>query len=300
MGWRDGKPAYGDKPISRDIRENFAYLKTVTDTLLSNTVPGITLTGAEINASLRPELLPGYLQRPLFAYKSLTEIYINPGIYHHAGTVNQNVHWDSQLTFQFGSGGSNPDSLDLAGYGWYCVYIDDSAVVASGSNLLTAAQFVANTTVPVWNDAKHGLYNGNDRYIFAVKLYNNCIIQFYHAGDLCMFGDEQESRAMADLDNVFTDVTLELPPGATQAQVVFKVDAHGAAALNRLFWRTDGNAGSGHRALAIDYVTGGGSWVEATVTVIASMAGIIEIAFFSTGDHQAGVMTSGWYFPIGM
>jgi len=31
MGWRAGKPAYGDKSVSRDVRENFEYLKTITD-----------------------------------------------------------------------------------------------------------------------------------------------------------------------------------------------------------------------------------------------------------------------------
>jgi len=33
MAWRDGVPAYGTRPVSRDIRENFAYLRAVTDTL---------------------------------------------------------------------------------------------------------------------------------------------------------------------------------------------------------------------------------------------------------------------------
>lgn len=33
MAWRDNVPAYGTRPVSRDIRENFAYLKAVADTL---------------------------------------------------------------------------------------------------------------------------------------------------------------------------------------------------------------------------------------------------------------------------
>ncbi|MFV1975491.1 MAG: hypothetical protein ACC651_07055, partial [Candidatus Scalindua sp.] len=85
-------------------------------------------------------------QRAKFIYKDSDEIYINGGTYLHKGTTDQIVYWNSQLTFQFGSGGSNSDSVDLAVNDWFYVYLDDTAIVAANTSILTASELVANIT----------------------------------------------------------------------------------------------------------------------------------------------------------
>ena len=116
--------------------------------------------------------LRGYTQRSKFAYSDADTITIGPGIYQHSGTVDQLVYWDSTLSF---------DSTDADTH-WYYLYIDDSAIVVSGTNALTASELTSSTTAPSWSDAKHGWYNGLDRCIFAYYVASGSIKGFIHDG----------------------------------------------------------------------------------------------------------------------
>ena len=67
----------------------------------------------------------GYVQRSKFAWTDADTITIGPGAYHHSGTTNQIVYWNSTLT----------KDLTVTGTQWYYIYIDDSAIVTLGTNL---------------------------------------------------------------------------------------------------------------------------------------------------------------------
>lgn len=112
-------------------------------------------------------------------YSAANAITISGGIWAHNGTSNQHLYTASQITFTLGPSGSNAASVATAISTLSYIYIDDSAVVSSGSRLLTAAEFVNNTTAPTWSESKIGWYNGNDRCIGAVYgTGTNTISQF--------------------------------------------------------------------------------------------------------------------------
>ena len=237
--------------------------------------------------------LPGFRVRPKFRWKDADELYNGAGVYHHEGTVEQTVYWDSELTFVAGSGGSNADSVDLDASNWFFLYIDDSAVVTLGTNLLTAAQLVMNKTAPTWNAAKHGLYNGNDRCIFADKTTGaNALIEFLHDGDTVWWADRVENQAALDIDTTFIDIgALIIPAFATQGWV----STYGSAG-NQLWWRTNGQTGAvGHGFNGnVSTVTGAPTLVQ------TDSSQVIEIKCNADGAETFAFGTEGWKFPTGM
>ena len=244
----------------------------------------------------------GYVDRPSFAYKDTDEIYINPGRYEHNGTSQQMAYWNSQLTFQFGPGGSNAGSSALAASDWYYLYIDDSAVVSLGAALLTAAEFVAVTTAPTYSVTKHGWYNGSDRCIGAfLTNASSQIVEFYHdGGEQVFFADEQGS--ITHTATSWTDVDLSdyVPGFSTKADVGFYTtyDAEDTATFG--YWRTNGQTGStGHR-IGIAQDSGADTYRQInTTTVITDSSQVIE-CLMSNGDASLRIQISGWFFPRGM
>lgn len=117
-------------------------------TILYTTTANITTANIS-NLNTPAVVLP---RRSRFLWKDVNEIYIDSGCYFHKGTTNQNVYWDSQLTYQFSS---------LTVSDWSYLYIDDSSVVSAGTNLLTASEFIDSTTEPSWSDTKQGWYFPN-------------------------------------------------------------------------------------------------------------------------------------------
>jgi len=101
-------------------------------------------------------------------YASVNTIYIWGGMWALTGTTNRHVYTNSKITFAFDASNAAGVDPDTTISDVIYVYIDDSAVVASGSSLLTAAQFVGLITEPSWSESKCGWYSGNDRCIGAV------------------------------------------------------------------------------------------------------------------------------------
>jgi len=240
----------------------------------------------------RPLDLAGFVVRPKFRWKDADEIYIGAGVYDHRGVQNQAVYWDSELTFVAGSGGSNAASVDLDASNWFYLYIDDSAVVTAGTNLLTAAQLVMNKTAPTWNAAKHGLYNGLDRCIFAdLTTGANALIEFLHDGDTVWWADRIENQAALDIDLVYTDIgALKIPGFATRGLI---------SALSSgnipYQWKTNGATGTvGHYAGYAHSSQGN------KAEVITDSAQVIEIKMFTDDAGTIQVFTDGWKFPTGM
>ena len=111
----------------------------------------------------------GYKRGFTLGYSAVTTITINGGMWNHMGTTTQDVYTNSQLSFILGSAGSNSGSTNLGANELHYIYIDDSAVVTSGSALLTASEFLNSTSIPAYSNAKAGWYSGNDRCVGAIR-----------------------------------------------------------------------------------------------------------------------------------
>lgn len=238
--------------------------------------------------------MEGFLTRSKFRWKDADEIYIGAGVYDHRGAQDQTVKWDSELTFVAGSGGSNASSVDLAASDWYYLYIDDSAVVTLGTNLLTAAQLVMNITAPTYSAAKHGWYNGSDRCIFACLTTGaNALIEFFNDGDTVLWADGATNQAAVDIDDTFTDIAaLTIPAFAILGICTFST-ANGV----NWSWRTNGQTGAvGHSAV---YCAAGISGYGSR-NVITDSSQIIEVKNSVAGAETISCTTDGWKFPTGM
>lgn len=259
-----------------------------------NKLDGLTATTDQLN--LGASVFTGYTNRSEFRYKNADDIYIGSGSYHHDGTSEQVVYWDSEISFSCGSGGSNTSSIDLGNDQWHYIYLDDSAIVTQGAPLLDADCFLNTTTAPSWSPAKKGWYSGNDRCIFAILTDSaGDILEFFNSGDLFVFADYVESRAESNLSNSWVDVELDAPAFATKIAVFFYFlyDDEGC----RLYWRTNGQVGS------VGHICGAyrSSTRQANSTIVISDSDqIIEIQHDEPASNEVQVGTDGYYFPKGM
>jgi hypothetical protein len=159
-------------------------MATLSDNIPQASNPGLgDVLKMEDNFEMYNLFFKGYLKRAKFAFASITSITVNPGVYEHNGTTRQCCYWNSALTFVLGAAGSNAASSALGTSCWQYIYIDDSAVVTAGTNLLTQVELLNSTTAPTYSVTKQGLYNGLDRCIFFV--YINAageVSEFYHDG----------------------------------------------------------------------------------------------------------------------
>ena len=235
--------------------------------------------------------IPGLVIRPKFTYSTTSAILIDPGIYHHQGTTEQLVFWDTQLTFTFGSGGSNSDSIDLAVSDWFYLYLDDSAIVTMGANtVLTNSEFVANITEPSWDVTDHAWMNGEDRCIGAFRTDGSSnLLEFNHDGDLFQFADEIADQTVVDIDATFTDINaLTIPKFATVAIVKFTITG------GIWSWRTNGQTGSTGHIISTNLAN------VLPERVITDNSGLIELKKSAGGGDTVGCKTQGWEFPIGL
>ena len=231
-------------------------------------------------------ILPGLVIRPKFVYKDADEIYINPGAYHHDGTSEQLVYWDSQLTYTFAALGASD---------WSYLYLDDSAIVTAGTNLLTASEFIDSTTEPAWSAAKHGWYNGNDRCIFAVFTNGSSeILEFFHAADLVVFADRIENQSALDVDTTYLDIgALKIPKFAIEGIISGLCTAHNVT----YYWRTNGQTGSTGHLWGLVQVN---SYNVNPGIVVTDASQVIELKNDVGGTETIQVWTEGWRFPEGV
>lgn len=227
------------------------------------------------------------LNRSKFAWKDADEIYIGAFGYYHIGTQEQIVYSNAQLTYQF---------ANLAASDWSYLYLDDSAIVTAGTNVITASELIDSTTEPTWSDAKHGWYNGNDKLIFAVRTNaSGNILEFFHDGDLVLYGTEIIDLNFVDIDDVWTDVTLTIPKFCNKSLVTFTTNNPATTAW--MYYRVNGSSSNGIE-LVIDDNTAARSYN--TLPVLTDSSQKIEIKHNVSGSAEALVATCGWYFPTGM
>jgi hypothetical protein len=241
--------------------------------------------------------------RATFTHSDDDTITIGGGSYFHDGTTRQTVFWDSALTFDLGSGGTNALSDNLGADEWHYIYLDDSAIVTKGGPELDNTCFLNDTTGPTWSHSKHGWYgNTVDKCVFAILTdADSDILEFFHVGDLVMFADSISSYSTASKpDDTWVDVTMSAPNfGQMKVETRFYGNSGADADLAQAFWRTNDQTGTtGHSILYID--ADEVNYLEAHRVVITDSSQKIEIKYDIAGDHLLQVNTEGWYLPNGM
>jgi len=183
---------------------------------------------------------PGYKQLGKMAWYTNTAITLQPSVIHHQGTTEQFIYWDSQLIFTFGSSGSNPTSANLTATAWQYLLIDDNAVVALGSNLITDAQLINTTTVPTYSVAKHGWYVGTSRCIAAFRTNASSQLESFHSIDQDTFSwDDHNADTIlsAGAATTFTTLSPNVPVSTTAIEIKIYMDA--PAGSRTLYLSTD-------------------------------------------------------------
>lgn len=237
--------------------------------------------------------------RAKFGWSDADTITLETATYEHNGTTQQTVYWNSQIVFNAGdnSADSNPDSSALGNNEKHYIYIDDSAVVASGSPILTDSELLNSTTAPTWNDAKQGRYNGNDKCIGAfVTDGSGNILEFHHDGGRFIQWDAHIEDVPPEAIASASWETKTLTAPFEKIMCIIRSGYGGTGAAN-LFYRITGSSGTGILLCACSVNTSGDYTRSELYT---NSSGQIDLKYSAEVDNTALVYTAGFYLPVGM
>jgi hypothetical protein len=270
-----------------------ADLLLIEDSAASNVKKRVQIGNLPDPSSALVTAMKGYFKRSKFTYKDANEIYIGAGSYHHDGTTEQVVYWTSQLT----------KTVSATGADWDYLYIDDSAIVSAGTNLLTASELIFSTTEPAWSESKGGWYNGADRCIGAFYCTGSATLaEFFHQGDYIVWADSY-AVYNANIDTTWVDITFRLPLISRSPQAVVIRPGINETLTDRVwYWRTNGQSGStGHtmywtQTSASNYLHTN----EYASRMITDSTSKIEIKSSVANSQLTKVFQEGYYFGEGV
>ncbi len=150
-------------------------------------------------------------------YDDSDEITILPGaymLYSSDGKRDRVMYNDAELTFQFGSGGSNASSDDLTASDIHYLSLDESVCKAQRSRKLTAGCFINHTAEPTFSDTKKQWLNGNDRNIWAIPTNSSSeIFPFVQIGKNIYYFEHETTTDLvnADIDTSWLSYTANIP-----------------------------------------------------------------------------------------
>ena len=207
----------------------------------------------------------------------------------HRGTTTRQVYTASQLSFTLGSGGSNAGSDNLTASALQYIYIDDSAVVSSGSDLLTATEFVNSTTAPTYSNAKCGWYNGLDRCIGAILTTATSVIVEFQVTSSGFMGYTAATSIVAFSSSASPTSSTELDLGAI-------VPSFSTCAKLSLTTNTDAitfffGSTTGHNWN--DYVTSSGT--AAYMSVTTALSATQKVDWYGSGANTVALLLTGYY-----
>lgn len=163
------------------------------------------------------DLLAGLIHGPLFTWVDADTITLGSARVHCLGAAQgENIYkWDSDVTYNFGSAGSNANSDDLGVSEWHYLYIDDSSLT-DDSTPLVAANFINLTEAPSWDDSECGYYNAaGDRCIGAFFTDSGSDLrEFFHNST-----DYIEWRAGISLSSASSTETVYAPSFTRQVRL---------------------------------------------------------------------------------
>lgn len=240
-------------------------------------------------------LMVGYVARSTFSYADDDQIYIGPGAYMCAGKM---CKWSSTLTtktIDADIGGAPTAETE------YYLYLDHSTITSGTA--LTNANFVWSATAPTWSDAYHGWYNGSDRCIFAISTatVTGNIRGFYHSGNFVSYDAHVSVRAIADLDDTWTDVDMSgcVPVFSRTVFVKWYLEVKTDDALVDARWRVNGSSENLKTAIGLERI-GTDQHIITQGIAMTDASQIIEVAMSRAGDDRLGVEVIGWYFGVGL
>lgn len=274
-----------------------------SDTAIPTEKAVVTYVGT-IAGTMSYDIMAGWMVQSTISYKDADELYIGAGRYHHNGTTEQIVKWDSTLTFQIGSGGTNASSSDAGTSQWHYLYIDDSAVVTAGTNVLTATEFVNTTTAPTWSASEGGWYSGSDRCIFAFYVNSSGNIDiFYHVDDM-VYWNELYNTSFS-FSAAFQACTFRVPAFSIAQKVPATLYATGAVDSRFYYWRTTGGGASTGHVGGYAYNSGSGDNrrdnTVNSIVVVTSTSGQVDFRVSSTASGtNSALYQDGYFLPRGM
>jgi hypothetical protein len=150
------------------------------------------------------------------------------------------VGFDSDITFDFGPSGSNSASEPLPSSSWQYIYIDKSAVDTLGSATLNASCLRNSQLPPEWvsnengyyNTAQKGMYYGDDRLVFVVRIEGGEVVDFRHDGSDHVQWTDQIVHADFKGSTNWQDQSLSnsQPPVCDYAELLIERDDNGQEA----------------------------------------------------------------------
>jgi hypothetical protein len=161
----------------------------------------------------------GMVRRPTFVWSDVDTITLNGFRYHHAGTLEQIVKNDTTLTFDF---------VGLTTSAWHFLYIDDSAVVSAGTNVISATELLNSIDTPVWDADQLGYYGSaatntqaTDRCIAAFySNSSNQLDQFFHSGRRIMW--DNPVTIFTSLSAGYVAKTFRAPSFCTEVEALIQ------------------------------------------------------------------------------
>ena len=197
--------------------------------------------------------LPYWPQPPTFGYTSGDAITIG------AGAVfwkNKVYHWDSDLTFNLTSAGSNADSGNIGSENYQFIYADWSKSSASAE--LSAGCFRNTSAAPTWNGSAKSFMNGDDLYLGHFLVVTSAIAEFYH----CCGADNISWSTFyvtningTDVDTTFVDCQFKNVGCGKITRVMAILYAPTGAASNNVYYRKKGASTSQGDSIGLSTTT---------------------------------------------
>lgn len=239
---------------------------------------------------VKPEDGIGFARTPMTEYSSATDIKIGNGEYDIIGATvgRMRVYWKSQLTYSY---------TTLAASTWSYLYIDESSLTP-GVSLLTNANFIDSIVAPVYNHAKGGWYNGDDRCITAsYGTGANVQRQFYHAtSNYIEWGNDINIYGPTDVDLAWLTVTAIAPAFCSQVELWALMGA-GTPGDAKMSTRVKGSSGNGKY---ITEINSNSDFDSNTYSQLIDSSLQFEVVCTRSNNETIQFEQNGWYLPIGM
>jgi hypothetical protein len=237
----------------------------------------------------------GELQRPWFQYINSDILRVHAGLYD-LDPKDSAVHWNTSF-----------DKVISHANGWRYLYLNESSI--SGNIITSVNAFEESGAVPVYNEARHGWYNGENRCIFIFYVSGGALTPFYHDGST--YVEYRDSVAMGALTSS-GPVTVRFPPlGTVGGRELFgEFTFHLASPTgntNGSNFNVSSLDGPGHFIGRVEAGSGGNDdehvVANRRMAVYRQGPSTTQIYVIKDGGSAANrctVYTNGYYLPRGM
>lgn len=236
-------------------------------------------------------------------YNSTASIKIKPGaymLYSSDGSIDRVMYNNAELTFTFGSGGSNAGSDALPTSGMIYLFLDESVCKAQASRALVAGCFIGLTTAPTFSNTKKQWLNSNDRCVWGIPTDSSANIRLFYQDktkiDYRNVDNAYDVANGVDIDTAWVPLTVDIPAFSVDAIISLLVYNSGSAVtFDNALYRVTGSSDTGNRILH------GHDLSEFVITNVKTSIGQqIDIKFGASDTDVLYSQTYGFSLPSGM